>query len=50
MNTFLDVIESDNRARASRHLASSDRPWWIAGIAAAIVFVLFWVFAAVAAA
>ena len=50
MNTLLDVIESNNRQRASRHLARSDRPWWIVGIAAAIVFVLFWVFAAVASA
>ena len=46
MNTLLDVIEFNSRERASRHLASSERPWWIAGIGAATLFVLCWVVAA----
>jgi hypothetical protein len=49
MNTLLDVIEF-NRERASRHIATPDRGWWIAGMAAATVFVLFWVLAALASA
>jgi len=45
MNTLLDRFDF-NREHASRHLTDPDRGWWIAGTAAAMVFVLLWVFAA----
>lgn len=49
MNTLFDLLEF-NRERTSRHIATSDRGWWVAGAAAATVFVLFAVCAALASA
>jgi hypothetical protein len=49
MNTLFDLLEF-NRERASRHIGTSDRGWWIAGIAVATVLVLFAACAAIASA
>jgi hypothetical protein len=38
MNTLLDLLKF-NRECASRHIINSNRRWWIAGLAAATVFV-----------
>jgi len=49
MNTLLDLLKF-NRERASRHIIKSNRGWWIAGLAAATVFVVSLVGARIASA
>ena len=49
MNTLLDLLKF-NREHASRHIIKSNRRWWIAGLAAATVFVVSLVGARIASA